>query len=791
MYKKVLNLKVLLIITTQALTAQNVTVSGYVRETKTEEILPGATISVEGLSGTISNRQGYYNLRIPKGKNRVTCSFVGYEPNFIEVNIKRDTIINFNLSPKTTTIDEVVVKHEGSNRSFLDKRIGTNRITSLEVKSQPVLLGESDILKALQLLPGIQSGNEGSSGLYIRGGSPDQNLVLLDGVPIYNSYHLFGFFSVFNTDAIRDANVIKGGIPARYSGRLSSVLDITMKEGDMSSYGGEVTIGLVASKFVLEGPFQRGKGSFLVTGRRTNIDLLSKDINGSYVGNKGNNSNKFYFYDINLKLNYLLTSRSRVFLSFYSGRDESSALSINKESNIEQSYLYLNKRGTDLNWGNLVVSTRYNLIVSPRAFINFTAYSSNYDYMSRDNSFTSLAVMGTEFKKEIEKKYISNINDLGARLDIDYLLHSMVRLKGGVHFIKHGFKPGIESFKVDDLYPDQNIDTLFGKKIFSHEISTYIESDVKLFKKIDINAGVNYNTYKVSDTLFNSIEPRIGINLPISDKTSIKASYSKLSQNCHMLSNSTLGLPTDLWLPATSRIIPQKGEIFSIGLFTILKSQYQLSVETFLKNMKNLIAYREGANYFSGSLSWDDKVTNGKGWSYGCELLVQKTTGKVTGTFAYTLSKSERKFTALNEGKTFPYKYDRRHDISINVNYNLKPNRTLSATWVYGTGNAVTAPNMVGFTDEFYGGFGFFHNTYQIIEELNNVRMPSYHRLDIGANFHKKLKWATQTISIGIYNLYNRHNPYYIYMYYAPEGPVIKQKSLFPILPYVSYSLKF
>lgn len=772
--------------------AQNIiTISGFVYESKTEELLPGATISINDKTGTVTNQQSFYSIRVPKGKNRITVSFIGFNEVRIEKIFNHDTLINFYLEPKSTSIEEIIITPESSNSSFLERKTGTNRISSSEIKKQPVLLGEFDLLKSLQLLPGIQSGNEGSSGLYVRGGSPDQNLVLFDGVPIYNAYHLFGFFSVFNADAIRYANIIKGGIPAQYSGRLSSVIDITMKEGDMNQYGSEVTFGLIASKVVVEGPIKKGKSSFMLTGRRTNLDYFSQAINKSYVGNKGNDQNKFYFFDVNVKANYIITPRNRLFLSFYTGRDQSKTSSIYKESINDQNSTYQHSQATNLNWGNQIVSLRYNLILSPRTFINITGYSSNYEYVSSEKTTSTYSLTNNITKKTVQKEYVSNIYDLGAKLDAEYILHSGIRVKAGAQVVKHRYRPGVESFKSDNSNPELDVDTLFGKKFISKELSTYLETDIKILKKVSLNMGVNYNSYNTSDTLFNSLEPRANLAIPLSNNLSVKASYSSLSQNIHLLSNSTVGLPTDLWLPATKRVIPQKGQIYTFGIYTILYKQYQFSIESFYKDMKNLIAYREGASYFTGNLSWEDKVTIGKGWSYGLEFLLNKTQGKLNGTLAYTISRTERKFSDLNNGRVFPYKYDRRHDVSINLSYNIKHNATLSATWVFGTGNAITMPNMIAFTDMYYGGQGIFNTIYQVTESINGIRMPNYHRLDIGANFKKKLKWAERTLSVGIYNLYNRQNPYYIYIVYAPEGPIVKQKSLFPILPYVSYSLKF
>jgi len=769
------------------------TISGYIQDSDSAEKLISANIyNAENYEGTVSNTYGYYSITLPSGDVDINVSYIGYNTETISIQLQKDTIIIINLS-QTVSLKEIEIVAEKQRNIAEESQMSVVEIPIAQIKKIPAFLGETDVLKALQLLPGVQSGGEGQSGLYVRGGSPDQNLILLDGTPVYNVSHLFGFFSVFNSDAIKDVKLIKGGYPARYGGRLSSVLDITMKEGNMKEIHGAGSIGIVASKLTLEGPIIKDKTSFIISGRRTYIDLLAKPfIKKEFRDNDEEGDTGYYFYDFNAKINHILSDRDRVYASFYSG-DDRFYFNLREVTGDER-----DQTESDIGWGNITSALRWNHVWQPKLFSNFTFTYSNYDLDTRVGYGTE--DLRENSIEEISVGYLSGINDLAGKIDFDWVPNTSHFIKFGLSAIHHTFKPG--KFDLKQITNSNEFQLTLGQEdISSQELDLYIEDDFKINDKVKINTGLHGSAFVVQGKSYYSLQPRISGRYLLSDGSSLKASFATMRQYVHLLAFEGIGLPTDLWLPTTERIKPQDSWQAALGYAFKLSEDYNLTVEAYYRNMTNLVAYKEGSGLFEFN-DWQDRITQGDGTSKGIEVFLQKKEGRMTGWLGYTLSYTDRQFDELNFGETFPFKYDRRHDISIVVQYELGPKVNISATWVYGTGNAVTLAN---------NQYVSFHpasiqpiNANRFIDDIisrNNYRMKSYHRGDIGINFVKQKKRYKRTWSIGAYNVYNNKNPFFITSdiddtidengNVIEDNYVLKQQSLFPIIPFVNYSFEF
>lgn len=766
MYLKKTGIFLLLTLLPVVLYAQQITVSGYVSEKASGERLIGATVVVPQKNiGTTTNSFGFYSITIPANSLELRISYLGFVPFSQTIKGDKNITLNIELEP-AKDLKEVVVT---SQKDALQTRtqMSTIDLPIQTIKSLPAFLGEVDIMKAIQLLPGVQAGNEGTSGIYVRGGGPDQNLILLDGVPVYNATHLFGFFSVFNADAIKNVEVTKGGFPARYGGRLSSVIDINMKEGNNNKIHGEGGFGSVASRLTLEGPIQKGKSSFMISGRRTYIDVLSRPLMNSDV-NAG-----YYFYDLNGKVNFKLSNKDHIYFSGYLGNDKFYAKeTVNSDVNS-------NSYSNNLHWGNITGVGRWNHEFSPKLFGNLTTYYSQYKFVVSAQEHSTFSGSNEDFLL----KYSSGINDMAVKYDFDYLPSPNHFIKAGISGVAHTYNTGAEHYKVSSSF--QNLDTTISvKPLTANEFDVYAEDDIRITSKLKANIGVHATAFNVRDKFYSSIQPRASARYLINDAVSIKASYAQMSQFIHLLTNSSIGLPTDLWVPVTDKVPAQISHQAAGGVAYTHHTGVEVSFEGYYKTMQNVIEYKEGASYFNSSASWEDKVEIGKGKSYGLELFLQKKKGKFTGMLGYTLSWTTRQFDNLNNGQEFPYRYDRRHDFKIAGVYNISKNIEVSAEWVYGTGNAITLPlgyyqGPSGAEVEYYGS-------------RNGFRMPSYHRADISAKFWKQHKKYESAWVVSIYNVYNRQNPFFVYSSKDNTGStVFKQVSLFPILPSVSYQIKF
>ncbi|MEM7161240.1 MAG: TonB-dependent receptor [Bacteroidota bacterium] len=753
------------------------TISGIISDAKSGESLIGATAyEKDQLIGTSANVYGFYSISLPADTVNLIFSFIGYEPQKKRIDLNGDIRLDIALASSSTTLSEVVVT--GQKEDFEEVQMSSEKLDMKLVKSLPVLLGERDLLKTIQLLPGVQSGSEGTSGIYVRGGGPDQNLFLLDGVPLYNVSHLFGFFSVFNPDGIGSAEIIKGGFPARHGGRLSSVVDIRMKEGSKEGFHGEGGIGLVGSRLTLEGPIGKGNTSYLISGRRTYIDILARPLIAA--SSDGDETAGYFFYDLNGKANHTIDDNNRVYLSAYFGNDKAysrfkyDGLGANETEKIR------------LAWGNAIVAARWNRIINPKLFANTTLTMSNYRFVTS----YELEYDDDDFEDEYFE-YRSGINDVGLKVDFDYLPEPNHAIKAGFGYTYHTFNPGVTRVEFGSE------DDRFGaSKVFANESYLYFEDDWKINDQLKMNAGLRASGFLVDSKVRGAIEPRLAFRYLLDDKQSIKASYSHMVQYLHLLTSGSIGLPVDLWVPVTGRIDPQRSDQLALGWSRKINESYELSVESYYKWMRNLIEYKEGAGFQGTGEDWQSKVESGRGWAYGGEILLRKDMGDFTGWLGYTLSWSNRQFDNLNFGRTFPYKFDRRHDISLTLNYDINDNVDIGVVWVYGTGNALSlATAQYQNTFEIPGidtQVPFYPQSLEFIEERNGYRMAAYHRMDIGINFHKQKEKYKRTWSLGLYNAYSRKNPFYLFFDTDFTGQrKLYQQSLFPIIPSISYHFKF
>lgn len=762
------------------------TISGFIKDSLNGETLIGATVAVSGKTkGISSNQYGFYSLTLEEGDYIIACSFIGFQPKLLQVKLDGNKQLNIELLPKASLSQEVIVTTKKRDANVKNAQMGKFTLPIEQIKTIPAFLGEVDLLKTIQLLPGIRNAGEGSAGLYVRGGGPDQNLILLDDAPVYNTGHLFGFFSIFNSDAIKNVSLIKGGMPAQYGGRLSSVLDVAMKEGNNQKYQVEGGIGLIASRLSIQGPLKKDKASFIISARRTYIDALTKPFikkTSQFYGSG------YYFYDLNAKVNYRFSEKDRLYLSGYFGRDV---------------FDFVNGRQSlkvNIPWGNATGTLRWNHVFNKRLFGNTTAVYNDYN-------FTFKAA-----QNNFEVKLASGIKDWSLKQDFDLYPFTGHKVKFGGIYTFHTFTPSVVSGKQDSVVFNPNN----AQVKYASEAGLYVQDDWEISDKLKINAGMRYSffqqigKYKIYKTdangnrldstvfgrgepvkTYGGFEPRLTIRYALNDETSIKASYTRNLQYIHLVSNAGTTLPTDIWVPSTYKVKPQISDLYAAGFFKNFKDNtYETSLELYYKSMRNQIEYEEG--YTPNTLEdTENFFTFGKGWSYGAEFFVNKTKGKLTGWVGYTLSWTWRKFAALNFGEKYPAKYDRRNDLSVVATYEVNKKWKVSAVFVYGSGNAATLPQ------RFYIIDGILTQEYS---RINQYRLPAYHRLDLAAiltpkkNEHRK--WKTEWV-FSIYNTYSRQNPYFIY--FDQEGSPLngtlkiqaKQVSLFPIIPAVTWNFKF
>jgi hypothetical protein len=818
--------------------AQNYTISGYITDEGSGETLINASVfDANSKKGNVSNVYGFYSLTLPEGQVNLQYSYVGYNTQLINFNLNKDTVININFK-ESIDLQEVTILGHQRITGVQASQMSAIEVPISQIKSVPTLFGEADVIKALQLLPGVMAGSEGSTGMHVRGGGPDENLFLLDGIPVYNVNHMAGFFSVFNPDAIKNVTLYKGSFPARFGGRLSSIIDVRMNDGNDKKIHGNVSLGLISSKINLEGPIIKGKTTFNISARRTYSDLLLQPIlklgmAQDFADDEGKLTSGYYFYDINAKISHKFSNNDRLSLSLYMGDDVIYTNFRTKQTNQyddDSNTRYEDSERMKLNWywGNIVSSIRWNHIINNKLFVNTTAAYTRYRFdmsVGAEAKMLTITPDSTTVQSfDMSLGYNSGIEDMTIKADFDYAPHPDHDVKFGINHTYHTFRPGVSVTQMNmiDDKNTLNYDTVIGdKNIFSHETMLYAEDDISIGYAWKVNVGLHYSMMNVEKTTYQSIQPRLSFRILANDNLSFKGGYAAMSQYVHLLSNSYVSLPTDLWVPVTKRIKPMNSHQYSAGVFYNLMDLIDLSVEGYYKSMHNLIEYKDGATFLGSSTGWEDKVVMGDGWAYGVEFLAQKSFGKTTGWIGYTWSKAERLFNRpgqeLNYGKVFPAKFDRRHDVSIVVSHKFSERFDLSGTWVFSTGNTGTLafqkyesiPTPDSWDNASYDIPYDGSSTYTSDESMsvdyisgrNNFRYNPYHRLDLGLNFHKKKKYGTRTWNISIYNVYSNNNPFLVYpdesMVYNPKtGKYTIKKSLiqvsiFPIIPSISYSYKW
>ena len=782
-----------------------ITISGYVRESVNQRGLAGVNIygsapgGTKTLIGTTSQATGYYSITLPRQSAMLlTYSLVGYQPIIRSVPLQT-SVVDITLNPGLL-LSEVRVK-AGNNTVAGELPLSRIELPVSQLQKIPTLLGEQDVLRVLQLMPGVQKGSEGQTGLYVRGGGPDQNLMLLDGAVVYNPSHLFGFLSVFNGDALQSVALTKGGFPARYGGRLSSVLELNTKDGRHDGLHGEAGISLISSRLMLEGPLGRphreGRRftSFLLSARRTYLDaLLGPLLN---AGADGKTQGGYYFGDVNAKLNYELSTADKFSLSGYIGRDQFSKHNITDGSAVA------------LGWGNATGTFRWNHRVSPKLFTTASLLLSEYQ-LRIDSDRQSDLTPGDTYAL----RYYSGIRDLSAHYDVDYFPSTRHDLRLGFQHTFHRFTPNA---LVQKNGTDPAADSP-GQVINAVESGIYLEDTWRPSEQWRLNGGLRMSYYQQATTRYLRPEPRLSLSYAVTPDLALQVSYARMNQYVHLLSNTGIGLPTDLWVPTTQQVQPQASEQLALGLVKNgLNRQYTLTVEGYYKTMSNLLTYKEGSSFIptdipAGHLpaNWSDNVTAGRGWSYGLEWLLQKKRGRFTGWAGYTLSWTRWQFGDVNSGQPFFPRYDRRHDISLVGLYDLTKRITLSGTWVYGTGNALTMPT--GRYSVYQPGGAYPYDSKgnlsagafqggQVVQDYgtqkNGFRAEAYHRLDLAMQLHRKRRSYERTWAFSVYNAYNRRNLFYYQLEAISQGTdkpkqmTLVRYSIFPVIPSFSYSLKF
>lgn len=769
--------------------AQKVTISGYVKDAVNKEVLLGANVyTLSEEQGTVSNSEGYFKLKIPAGdSSRIRISYMGYKNRYLDVVCWRDTTFDITLKPDQQQLQEVVVAANTGNKRFKSGLMNVNYLSPEEVKMSPGLLGEPDVIQVLQLKPGMQSGSEGNSGFYVRGGQADQNLVLFDGAPVYNPSHLFGMFSIFSADAIDKVRLYKGGFPARFGGRLSSVLDVDVRPGSKKEFKVKGGTGLISSRLSLEGPILKDKVSFLVSGRRTYFDAITKEINKANAGVPDYQPiPDYYFYDISVKLHAQLSPDDQISFSAYAGRDR-----FNFRDNV---------MAFDFLWGNKVGVLQWKHAFNKKLFHTLSASYSGYQYRIR-NRFN-------EFTHSLG----SGISDFNLNSSFQYEVNSRHSLSFGFQYTYHVF----DLLRQEEADEDGPLKLKGGEKdqVVGHEAAIYLADSWKLNDQWSIEAGLRVSGFlpggipaaggKGQDKLhlgigdnigdFIGFEPRLTSRYQLMENLALKASYSRANQYVHLVSSSGSSLPANFWYPSGKDILPQQSEQYAAGADLLLAGgAFLLSNEVYYRHMENQIDFRNGAELFGNPELTNDLVF-GQGWAYGNEFYLEKKKGKTTGWIGYTLSWTMRKFDEINEGKVFPATQDRRHDFTFVLRHQFNERLSFSGNWVFCSGNATSLPQSRLLLQ---GQRGTNPRVVPVYSERNAYRLDHYHRLDLGLIYKFQPRWGEADLSLGVYNTYNRRNPYFIYFEQEKqeqEGSlsfVARQISLFPVLPSISFNYSF
>jgi hypothetical protein len=779
---------ILAVITLQEMNAQNHTISGYVEDLQSGERLLGAYVA-DSISEKVTqtNGFGFFSLKLPQGRHFIITTYVGYQGETFQVSLVQDTVHVFKLRA-VNELQEVVVRASAYNRQA-NTPLGMVLIPIKQLTTLPAL-GETDVLKAIQQQPGIQGGIEGSAGIFVRGGGAGENLFIIDDVPVYNVSHLYGFLSTFNSSAVKDIKVLKGCFPASYGGRVSSVIDVRTRDGNSQAYSGEVSVGLISSKLMFEGPLGNPNTTFMVSGRRSYLDVFTNLM--KKAGWIDESFPKYYFYDLNAKLVHTFSLRDRLYFSFYNGKDHIQNLNETAEAS-GTDVTFTESNNETSGWGNMVGSLRWNHSFGGNLFFNTTIAYSRYNYFTgRDyNSEEQDLLLNTSITREYHTEYTSQIHDLTGKTDFSYSITSRQTLKFGGGNTFHTFKPGTNQYTYHDELLEESMDTSYtNATIVANEFYLYAGYTI-MTGGTTIDLGVRASGFIAGTEKYFIPQPRIALNYMLLHNLALKAGYSRMEQYIHLLSSSGLSMPTDLWIPATNQVKPLLSDQINAGFTFVWRSSITLSAEIYQKWLYHTANYRNGASLSTDLRPWYEKVTQGEGRAKGLEVIVEKIQGKVTGSIAYTISKADRQYPEINQGKAFPFQYDRKHNFNLNINCVLSEKWDVSAAWIYGTGYPATlavekylpALGLYNIDSEYGGEVDYYPSP-------NNVRMAAYHRLDAGLHYKLKSRIGEHTVSLDIFNIYNRKNP--VYMYFSGyRAKTIAYEYLLPIIPTITYTLKF
>ena len=797
---------------------KQVTVSGFVRDKRSAESLIGASVyEAHSRVGTASNNFGFFSLTLPPGDITIRSSYIGYTSHQHILNgLERDTVLAIELEPSASLEEVVITGQSNDKQSVLSTQMGALEINQQTIRSTPVMFGEADIIKTLQLTPGVSAGTEGTAGMYVRGGNVDENLFLIDGNPVYQINHIGGIFSAFNPEAISGMDFFKSGFPSRYGGRLSSVVDVHTKEGNMKEYHGSASIGLISGNLNFEGPIIKDRTSFNIGLRRTWLDVLSAPAVA--IANKITKKDgtrlraRYAFHDLNLKVNHIFNDRSRMYLSLYNGNDVLKGGSTDfPDQESDNNYNY--DSDVSLRWGNIMATAGWTYVFNNRLFGKVSGVFTRYHSRLRN---TEHDVVGNEGDEDYSDSFRENetntgITDFGLRTSFDYLPASAHHIRFGGDYLVHRFHPEYNRSVAYEKNEETSVEIgqeFANDLLWGHEAGVYAEDDWTLSSAVRLNAGLRFSLFNVQGKTYTGLEPRVSLRWLLDDNLSFKASYSRMNQYVHLISNSFISLPTDAWMPVTRKLKPLISDQVSAGFYYNLNKEYNFSVEGYYKTLDNLLEYRDGHTFTPSFVNWEDKLTAGEGRSYGAEFMVRKETGRTRGWVGYGLSWSDRQFDELNQGARYPARFDNRHKLNIVVMHKISPKVELSAAWSYASGNHVTL-SLENYYENGTGSPTNNDNHYMDASESidyyegrNNYQLPAYHRLDLGIKIYRPKKKGRMGIwTVSIYNVYSRMNPFMIYKSdktvpdpgssYGKNVPVFKTIGIMPIIPSISYTYKF
>lgn len=774
------------------------TLSGFVTDSETgERVINAAIFDEKRKTGTYTNEFGYFSLTMTEGPSNLLVTSLGYENDTLRLSLNSNQKLEISLSPYV--LAEVVVAYFNDS-SFLSTDFGALELNLEQAGRLPSLGGETDVIRLAYSMPGIQTGADGFGGMSVRGGDIDQNLFLLDGVPVYNATHGLGIYSIYNTAAVRNARILKGNFPAQYGGRISSIWDIQTKEGNLNKLQGEVELGLSSLQLTMEGPLAKGKGSWFVSGRRSLFDFLSVPISRR-LRDKENSSGylKYFFYDLNGKVNFKITPKDRVYLSVYRGKDD--FVDKLEQGRWFQDTFSIVSNEELVNWGNNVIAMRWNHLISDKIFANVTATYSNYFYDSED--LVDLDLLSNDkrlFRDVLFQKYKSSVEDIGLKTDFDYTTYRNHRFRFGTSFTQHKFQPGVISFEELTIFNSETRDTIgayLKTPLISNEFDVYVQDELKIGNDITANIGIRGSALTVEGSVFYALQPRLLLTLFNSRRTSYNFSSTRNTQFLHLLSPTNIGLPKDLWVSATKDAPPQEAWQFTVGIRHKAYSWLTIELEGYYKYLSNIIYYKGGTLEAINSSNWQDEIAEGRGWAYGAELLMRVERGKMGGWLAYTYGHADRQFgNDVNNGDKYPLRLDRRHNFNIQYLYKINKKWDFSASFMYATGSAFTFPSQQFEVEQPTGSAPTEIKTINVITRLNPYRLPDYHRLDFTFNRNFAVRNVNHTLKLGVYNAYFRRNPvYYTLRDNFDENDQLQrqvvQVSLLPFFPTLRYIMEF